>query len=50
VLSLTDLTSDISIEVAGEGDREGNWAADIIGVGVVREGRVLLGFQVRLEY
>ena len=42
MLSLTDLASDIFIDVEGEGDREGKLAEVIMGVGAVLGGRGLL--------
>ena len=42
VLSLTDLKSDMSTGVGGEGVREGRLEEEIMGVGAVRAGRGLL--------
>ena len=42
MLSLTDLASDMFIEVEGEGDRDGRSAGVIIGVGTVLRGRAFL--------
>ena len=42
MLSLTDLKSDMSTGVRGEGVREGKLVDLIMGVGTAREGRALL--------